>query len=129
MFKLLYILFTPVAYASVDTFIKKLNKFIFNPIIVFLIILAVVYFIYGLFEYIKGSDSGSARETGQRHMIWGLIGLFIMVAVFYILKVLMGTIGITEDQINPATGEVNINGTLNGNQSLNGQGSNSFVSP
>jgi uncharacterized membrane protein YidH (DUF202 family) len=101
-------LFTPVAYASVDIFIKKLNTYIFNPIISLLVIVAVVYFLYGLFEYINGSSSEEAREKGKRHILWGLIGLSIMVSVFFIMRVILGTIGITNDQIDPETGVVNI---------------------
>ncbi len=104
-------LLTPTAYASVDNFIRKLNTYIFNPAITFLIILAVAYFIYGIFEYLKGASSDDAREKGQRHMLWGLVGLFIMVSVFFIIRVMLGTIGIDEDQVNPQTGEVNINQT------------------
>lgn len=104
-------LFTPVAYASVDTFIFKLNKFIFNPIIVFLITLAVVYFMYGIVEYVQGSTKEEARTKGQRHMLWGLIGLFIMVGVFFIMKLILGTIGIDQNEINVETGEVNITNT------------------
>lgn len=101
-------MFTPVAYATVDTFVRKLNTFIFNPLIYFMTIVAVAYFLYGIFEYIKGSDSSDAKEKGKQHMIWGLIGLFIMVAVFLIIKVIMGTVGIDESEINVQTGEVNI---------------------
>lgn len=113
---------TPVAYASVDTFIKKLNTYIFNPLIQFLIIVAIAYFLYGIFEYLRGSSSEEARVTGQKHMTWGLIGLFIMIGVFFIIKVILGTIGIDENEINPQTGEVNIQGTINGNDTLNGLG-------
>lgn len=115
MWELLTIL-TPVAYADVDTFVKKLNKFIFNPAIAFLVTLAVVYFLYGIYEYIQGSTSDEAREKGQRHMIWGLIGLFIMISVFFIMKVLLGTIGIDESEINVETGQVNFGQTINGEQ-------------
>lgn len=110
MLKLLY-LFTPVAHASIDTFVGKLNKYIFNPVIIFLVILAICYFLYGIYEYLAGGESGDARETGQRHIMWGLIGLFIMVSVFFILRVILGTIGIGDDQINVETGEVNITQT------------------
>jgi hypothetical protein len=41
-------------------------------------------------------------------MLWGLIGLSIMVSVFFIMKVVLGTIGIDQNQINVQTGEVNI---------------------
>jgi hypothetical protein len=100
--------FTPVAYASVDVFVKKLNTYLFNPAISLMIFVAVVYFLYGLFEFINGAGSDDAREIGKRHMLWGLIGLFIMVSVFFIMKVLLGTIGITDDQINPQNGTVNL---------------------
>lgn len=79
-----------------------------------MIILAVVFFIIGVVEYIRGASNEDARKKGQQHMLWGLIGLFIMVGVFFIMKVLLGTVGIEEDQINPQTGEVNID-LLDGN--------------
>lgn len=105
--KLLYI-FTPVAHASVDTFIKKLNTYIFNPLIALMIIVAVAVFIYGIFEYIRGADSEEARKKGQQHILWSIIGLFIMVGVFFIMRVILGSVGIDETEINPQTGEVNI---------------------
>lgn len=110
LFEFLTIL-TPVAYASVDTFVAKLNTYIFNPIIVLLVIAALAYFLYGIFEFIQGADNEEARSKGKRHIVWGLIGLFIMVAVFFIMKVILGTIGIDESEINPQTGEVNIQTT------------------
>lgn len=107
-------IFTPTAYASVDTFIRKVNTYVINPAIRFMIILAVVFFIIGVVQYIRGASNEDARKKGQQHMLWGLIGLFIMVGVFFIMKVLLGTVGIEEDQINPQTGEVNID-LLDGN--------------
>ena len=122
MWELLTI-FTPVAYANVDTFVMKLNKYLFNPFIVFLVALAVVYFLYGIYEYLQGASSDEAREKGQRHMIWGLIGLFIMVSVFFIMKVLLGTIGIDDSEINVESGQVNFGQTING-QTVPGGGQN-----
>ena len=62
--------------------------------------IAAVYFAYGIFEFIKDSDSADAREKGKQHIIWGLIGMFIMVGVFFITDVILGTIGIDQKQIN-----------------------------
>lgn len=101
-------LVTPFAHADIDTFIRKLNTHLFNPIIYFLVVLAVVYFLYGIYEYIRDGDSEDGRETGRQHMLWGLIGLSIMVGVFLIMRVILGTLGITEDEVNVETGEVNI---------------------
>ncbi len=101
-------LLTPVAHADIDTFIKKLNTHLFNPIIFLLVVLGVVYFLYGIYEYMRDSDSDDGREKGKQHMIWGLIGLSIMVGVFLIMKVILGTIGLDETEVNVQTGEVNI---------------------
>lgn len=73
---------------NADTLIKKINAQILNPIIGLLIAIAVVFFLYGVLEFITGADNEEKRETGKRHMIWGIIGLFIMVAVFGIMNLL-----------------------------------------
>lgn len=73
-------------------FALRLAKVIGNPIILFLMAAALFIFLWGVAEYIKGSDSDSVRETGRRHMMWGLIGLFIMVSAYTILKILVDTI-------------------------------------
>ncbi len=107
MFFLLHLL-TPIAHADVDTFIHKLNTYLFNPAIYLMVVLGVVYFLYGIYEYLRDGESGEAREIGQRHMIWGLIGLSIMVGVFLIMRIILGTIGFTEEDVNVQSGEVNI---------------------
>lgn len=100
---------TPVAHASVDTFIQKAITYVFNPVIYFMVVVAVVYFIYGIFEYIKDGDNSESRVKGQQHMLWSVIGLFIMIGVFFIMKVLLGSVGIDESQINPQNPtEINI---------------------
>lgn len=54
---------------------------------------ALLVFIYGVFQYAKDSSNSDARETGRRHMIWGVFGMFIMFSVFGILQLIMGTFG------------------------------------
>ncbi|PIR68973.1 hypothetical protein COU48_01180, partial [Candidatus Nomurabacteria bacterium CG10_big_fil_rev_8_21_14_0_10_03_31_7] len=58
------LLFTNVAYASVDSIVEKINKLIINPIIVFLFALAVVYFLYGIFQFIANQDNEEAKTKG-----------------------------------------------------------------
>lgn len=84
---------------------EYINRFldqIVNPIIILLFALALVYFLYGLVVFIANADSDEARDTGKSHMLWGIIGLFIMVSVYGILKIVIGTVGISSDQI-PST--------------------------
>jgi uncharacterized membrane protein len=68
--------------------LNKINAQIFNPIIGLLIALAVVFFLYGVIEFIAGSASDEKRSIGRRHMIWGIIGLFIAFSVFGLMNLL-----------------------------------------
>ena len=102
------LLFTNVAYASesVDTFISNVNKLIINPLIILLFALAVVYFLYGIFEFISNQENEEAKTKGKSHMLWGIIGIVIMMGVYTILGVIMNTFGIT--YIDPQKGTVTL---------------------
>lgn len=83
----------PVAEASVMTLMKSINRVIINPLIILLFALAVVIFVYGLMKYLLNPDSEEIRKTSRSHMLWGVIGMFIMVAVFGIMNIILNTIG------------------------------------
>lgn len=84
----------PKAEASVVTLMKSINRVIINPLIVFLFALAMVYFIYGLARYLLSPDNEEVRKTSKQHMLWGIVGMFIMISVFGILSLIMNTFGI-----------------------------------
>lgn len=84
----------PKAEASVVTLMKSINRVIINPLIVLLFALAMVYFIYGLVRYLLSPDNEEVRKSSKEHMLWGIIGMFIMVSVFGILSLVMNTFGI-----------------------------------
>ncbi len=100
--------FTKVAYASVDSFVGNVDKFIINPLILFLFALALAYFLYGVFEFIAHQDNEEAKTKGKEHMLWGIIGLTIMMGVWAILGVILNTLNIPKSQINPEQGKVNL---------------------
>ncbi|OGZ05243.1 MAG: hypothetical protein A2845_02930 [Candidatus Lloydbacteria bacterium RIFCSPHIGHO2_01_FULL_49_22] len=79
--------------ASVLTFVGNISTYILNPIIALLFALATVYFIYGVVAYIWNPDNAEMRDKGRLGMIWGIIGMFIMVAVFGIMRFLISSIG------------------------------------
>ncbi len=79
---------------ELDTFLRKFNDVILNPIITLLFALAVVYFLWGVSQFILNSESDEAREKGKMHMIWGIVGIFIMIAVFGIIRLIANTFGL-----------------------------------
>lgn len=82
------------AEASVTTLMKSINKVIINPLIVLLFALAMVYFIYGIARYLLSPGNEEVRKTSKSHMLWGILGMVIMISVFGILSLIMNTFGI-----------------------------------
>ena len=85
--------FTPVAEASIVTLMKSIDKVIINPIIFFLFASALAYFLYGLAKYLLNPDNEEIRKQSKTQIITGIFGLFIMVAVFGIMKIILNTVG------------------------------------
>lgn len=68
--------------------INKIKMLILNPIIGVMFAVAVVMFLYGIMEFIYGAENEDKREKGKQHMIWGIVGIFVMLAVYGIMNFL-----------------------------------------
>lgn len=65
------------------------------PIIYLAFAVALLVFIWGMIGYLINLRSGAVdekRQAGQRHMIWGAIGIAIMISVFGIMQFIWGTL-------------------------------------
>ena len=72
--------------------INNIKLHIVNPLIGFLFVAAMFYFMWGLVDYLRDSGNAESRTSGARHMLWGLVGIFIMASVVGILNVICLTI-------------------------------------
>ncbi len=97
---------TKVAYASLNSFLTNVNREITTPLIKLLFALAVVYFLWGMFEFIMSQQNEEKKTSGKEHMMWGVIGITIMMAVWGILSLIINTFGI--EGIDPKQGTVNL---------------------
>ncbi len=79
---------------TVDQLIAKINDAIVNPLIALLFALAFVIFLWGVFQMIRNAGNEKERETGQQHILWGVIGMFIMIAVKGIIAIIGKTLGL-----------------------------------
>ena len=80
-------------FGAAQSAIGKINSVIINPLITLLFALALVFFLWGVFQYVWQEESDAARRDGKNHMLWGLLGMFVMFAVFAIMKLIADTIG------------------------------------
>lgn len=83
-----------ISFAAPTTFSGLINDLIIGsiirPIVPLLIGLAVVVFIYGVFKYIF-AKGGEDKEDGKSFMLWGIIGLFVMVSLWGFVSILTET--------------------------------------
>ncbi len=77
------------------TFSSIINNIIIllGNLILLIIAIAVLIFFYGLVGYIMNSGDESKRKESLQYIIYGVFGLFVMVAVWGLVALLAGFIG------------------------------------
>lgn len=83
---------TEAAYA----FVERFNEVILYPVILLLTGIAFLVFLYGCLIYITHAENSSAREEGRSHIIYSLIGMFVMLVAYAILSIAANTFGLEE---------------------------------
>lgn len=79
-----------IAYAAPGTFAELVNLLIglINPAASILGSIAVCIFLWGIVKYIwSAGDEG--HEQGRTLILWGLVGLFVMVGVWGLARVVI----------------------------------------
>ena len=88
----------PFAAFAVDTtesdniadLINQINNVI-NAIIPFLVGLAVLVIIWGVFNYIAGAGDEEKRAQAKQYIVWGVVGVFIMLSIWGLVNVLVNS--------------------------------------
>lgn len=96
-----------IAYASVDSFVSNATEHIVSPLIELLMTLAFVLFIFGVVQYLVNPESEEKRSQGKQHMLWGIVGLTIMLSFWGILNIAINTFGLSEE-INPSQQDISV---------------------
>ena len=64
-----------------------------NILVPVLFAIAFLVFLWGAFDvFIIGSNSEDVKEHGKNLMLWGLIGFFVMVSIWGLVNILLGTV-------------------------------------
>ncbi len=111
--------FTPlVALAAVSTggactgYVGQINDLgsvlckigqLLNAIVPVLIALGVVYFVWGVITYVISSEE-EAKKSGRMRIIYGIIGLAVIIALWGLVGILVNTFGLQ----NANTGTINL---------------------
>ncbi len=63
------------------------------PLVQLLLAVTTVVFLWGLIGFFKNGDDADARTTARNHILWGVVGLFIMISVYGIIRFVANTVG------------------------------------
>lgn len=69
--------------------------------IVFPVLLAIAVFIivWGIFKFILNAGDEEARKTGRGFILWGVVGVFLMLSVWGLVNILQNTISLNNQAI------------------------------
>jgi hypothetical protein len=81
------------------TFLDALQD-ILGIIVVVIVALAVIFFLWGLMLFILSAGDEEKRAKGKSVMVWGIIALVIMVAIWGIVNLLASVFG-QSDPLTP----------------------------
>ena len=102
---------TKIAYAAsttFDGFVTHVDDMIVNPLILLLFALAIVYFLYGVLEFFLNQENEEKKTQSKSHMLWGIIGITIMLGVFAILNIILRTFNISGIKVDKDNSSVNL---------------------
>ncbi|MHB1086241.1 MAG: hypothetical protein ACYCZ0_00655 [Minisyncoccota bacterium] len=69
---------------AASTLVDRFVDYIINPMILIVFATGFFLFVWGLVQFIYKLDEG-AQSSGKQHMLWGIVGMLIMVSVYGII--------------------------------------------
>ena len=74
--------------------ITKILNIVVTPAIQVLLGVAVLYFVWGVWVFVRNADSPDKRQEGASHILYATIGIFIMISVFGIMNLIQNSFGL-----------------------------------
>ena len=86
-------------FGEINDFLGDISSFINGVLIPLLFAIALLLFLYGVFNYfIVGKTDEDKRKDGRDYMIYAIVGFVIMVSVFGIVNLIAGGLGFSDDE-------------------------------
>jgi hypothetical protein len=82
------------ANSALTTVLTPIISNIVEPGLIFIFILAFLYFVWGVFKLVKDAASEEGRADGWRHILYSSIGMFIMIGAYGIIRLIANTLNV-----------------------------------
>lgn len=98
-----------------EQILQRIVDYIVYPTIVVIYAVGILIFVVGIVQFLWKLKDGKVDQDGKKHMLWGIVGIVIMVSAQAIIYMLLGTFGI---DLNESINTSRINGINTGPQFL-----------
>lgn len=89
--------------SNISIFFQSVSRLI-GLLLPIVVALALLFFFWGLAQFIFISGDEDAHEEGRRRMIWGVVALFVMVSVWGLVGFIGSALGVGANTgLNPRT--------------------------
>jgi len=78
--------------------LSKFITYIINPTLYLIFAAGFFLFLWGLVVFILNLNKGGDQADGKRHMLWGLVGMLVMISVGGILALIVNTFNLKLDK-------------------------------
>jgi hypothetical protein len=105
---------TPVLVYAQVTLLSIIEQFTqaLAPLVAALTAVAVAVFVWGMVVFVTKSGDDQGRQVGRQRMIWGIVGLFLIVAVWGIVALLGTLLGIDPNTTECKAPQINADGVV-----------------
>ena len=76
----------------VEALLDKVIKVIVTPLLTLVFAVAFIVFMWGVFQYLIAQNDPAARKQGGDHILWGVIGMAIMLSAYGIINFVIATL-------------------------------------
>ena len=83
-----------VAFAATLMDILNTVRGLINAIVPLLMVLAVAVFLWGIVKYITAGGNTEKEKEARGYVIYGLIGIFVLVSFWGIIQIFATTLGV-----------------------------------
>jgi hypothetical protein len=88
-----FVIFPSAVYADSLMDVVWLGNRLMQSIVFLIFGLAVMFFLWGILKYIFNGSDEKQREESKKFMLWGIVGLTVMVSVWGLVSILANIFG------------------------------------
>ena len=78
---------------AADALVQRIGKVLLGPVEMVIFAAGFLLFMWGLVKFMWNVGEGGSQSDGKQHMLWGIIGMFLMVSIWSMIALIDSTFG------------------------------------